>query len=69
MMKASELREKSFADLQAELVELRKAQFKSRLQKVTGVENIKPHHNRQYRKDIARIKMVMAEKQKDGEKA
>lgn len=59
-MKASDLREKSVAELQEELVALRREQFNLRMQKATGQLNHNHEHGR-VRKDIARVKTVMNE--------
>ena len=59
-MEASELRQKSVDELSEELLELRKEQFKLRMQKVTGELNQHHEHSR-VRKDIARVKTVMNE--------
>ncbi len=65
-MKASELREKSIAELQEELVALRREQFNLRMQKATGQLNHNHEHGR-VRKDIARIKTVMNEMARKGD--
>mgnify|MGYP000669338048 FL=1 len=59
-MNASELRKKSVEELNAELVELRKEQFKLRMAAATGELNQHTEHGR-VRKDIARVKTVLAE--------
>ena len=59
-MKASDLRTKSVDELQTELVELRREQFNLRMQQATG-EMTRPHEHGRVRKDIARVKTVMAE--------
>ena len=56
------------ADLNAEVVELRKAQFSLRLQRATG-QTIKPDQFGKTRRDIARLKTVQGElRAKTGEK-
>ena len=60
-MKASELRELTPAELQTRLEELRKEQFGYRMQKATGQLG-QPHLATAVRKDIARIKTLLAEK-------
>lgn len=60
-MKATELREKSPADLSAELLKLRESQFKLRMQKATGQLG-QTHLLKQTRRDIARVKTVLEEK-------
>lgn len=64
-MKATELRVKSADELNAELVELRRAQFSQRMQLATQQLN-KVDQLGKIRKDIARVKTVMAEKAKQG---
>lgn len=61
-MKASEIRQKSAAELNEMLVELRKRQFELRMQMGTGQMN-EPHQLRQIRRDIARVKTVMNQSQ------
>ena len=60
-MKASELRDLTPGELQVRLEELRKEQFGFRMQKATGQLG-QPHLAVAVRKDIARIKTVLAEK-------
>jgi large subunit ribosomal protein L29 len=61
-MKASELRGKSVDELQGQLVELKKELFNLRFQKATGeLENTARF--RQVRRDVARVKTLLAEKQ------
>ncbi len=62
-MKATELRAKSADELNAELVELRRAQFSQRMQLATQQLN-KVDQLGKIRKDIARVKTIMAEKAK-----
>ena len=59
-MKASDLRSKSQEELQQELVDLRREQFNLRMQQASG-ELTRPHEHGRVRKDIARIKTIMAE--------
>jgi large subunit ribosomal protein L29 len=59
-MDASELRKKSVEELNEELVELRREQFKLRMSHSTGELTQHTEHGR-VRKDIARIKTVLAE--------
>lgn len=65
-MKASELRGKSTTELNDELLERRKEQFNLRMQAATG-QLTKPDQLRQVRRDIARLKTVLNEKQRAGE--
>jgi large subunit ribosomal protein L29 len=64
-MKASELRAKSVDELNNELVELRRAQFSLRMQLATQQLN-KVDQLGQVRKDVARVKTVLAEKARQG---
>ncbi len=59
-MKAAELREMDGAGLQDELLKLRREQFNLRMQRATGQE-VQQNDLRRVRRDIARIKTVMAE--------
>ena len=59
-MNASELRAKESVELKTELEALRREQFNLRMQQATG-EMARPHEHGRVRKDIARIKTVMAE--------
>ena len=59
-MKASELRAKSEEDLAEDLLVLRREQFNLRMQQATGQMSRPTEHGR-VRKDIARVKTVMAE--------
>jgi len=59
-MKAQELRNMSADDLQQQLHELLKEQFNLRMQKGTG-QLSRPARVNAVRRDIARIKTVMAE--------
>lgn len=62
-MKASELREKSVDELQTQLQELYKDQFNYRMQNATGQLG-QVHLVSAVKKDIARIKTIITEKQK-----
>jgi len=64
-MKAEELRDKSEAELKAELSRLRKEQFHLRMQKAGGQLG-QSHLLRSIRRDIARIKTVQQEKSANG---
>jgi large subunit ribosomal protein L29 len=63
MMKATELRSKNTDELNNELIELRRAQFSLRMQAATQQLN-KPDQILKTRRNIARIKTVLAEKAK-----
>ncbi len=62
-MKAADLRAKTVDELNAELIELRRAQFSLRMQlatqQLTQVDQLG-----KVRKDVARVKLVLAEKAK-----
>lgn len=62
-MKASELREKSVEELQTQLQNLYKDQFNNRMQKSTGQLG-QTHLLRDVKRDIARVKTLLNEKQK-----
>lgn len=61
-MKASDLREKNEEDLRSELKRLLKEQFNLRMQQGTGQLG-QSHLLGETRRDIARVKSVMREKQ------
>lgn len=63
-MKASDLRDKNEAELGEELIRLRKEQFSLRMQRASGQLG-QSHLLQETRRDIARVKTVLAEK--DGE--
>lgn len=67
-MKATELRTKSVDELNAELIELRRAQFSMRMQLATQQLN-KVDQIRKVRRDVARVRSVLAEKSKSSAKA
>jgi len=67
-MKAIDLREKPIADLEKELVALRKEQFNLRMQMGSG-QMVRPHLFDVARKNIARVKTVIAEKQRASEES
>lgn len=60
-MKATQLREKSSEELNAELLKLREGQFKLNMQMATGQLG-QTHLLKETRKDIARVKTVLSEK-------
>ena len=62
-MKATELKLKSVEELNAELIELRRAQFSLRMQLATQQLN-KVDQLGKVRKDVARLKTMLAEKAK-----
>lgn len=63
-MNATELRDKNQQELQVELLRLRKEQFSLRMQKASGQLG-QVHLLNDARRDIARVKTVMQEKQDD----
>lgn len=63
-MNATELREKTQQELQSELLRLRKEQFSLRMQKASGQLG-QIHLLNEARRNIARVKTVMQEKQDD----
>ena len=64
-MKASEIRQKTAADLKTELLRLRKEQFGVRMQTASGQLG-QPHLAKDLRRDIARVKTVLREKRDNG---
>ena len=60
-MKASDLREKSIEELNAELLELLREQFNYRMQASTG-QLAQTHLQRIVRRNIARVKTIITEK-------
>jgi large subunit ribosomal protein L29 len=59
-MDAKELRSKSAAELNDELIKLRKEQFALRMQRATG-QTIKPDQFSKVRRNVARLKTVLRE--------
>jgi large subunit ribosomal protein L29 len=64
-MKASDIRDKSAAELKAELLRLRKEQFNTRMQ-ASGGQLAQTHFMKNIRRDIARVKTVLREKRDNG---
>ena len=64
-MDARELRTKSAAELADELVKLRKEQFSLRMQRATG-QQPKPRQFGDARRNIARVKTLLRQKQAPG---
>ena len=62
---AKDLREKDEAGLKEEILSLRKEQFNLRMQQGAG-EMSKPHLFKNARRDIARVKTILAEKKQAG---
>ena len=67
-MSAKELRQKSPADLQKELLDLRREQFNLRMASATG-QPAKPDQFTKVRRNIARLKTVVAEQRRDAQKS
>lgn len=63
-MKASELREKSVEELNAELLSLLREQFNLRMQASTG-QLAQTHMLKDVRRNIARVKTVLNQKKAD----
>ncbi|MGN1357101.1 MAG: 50S ribosomal protein L29 [Succinivibrionaceae bacterium] len=66
-MKAQELRAKSVEDLNNELAELAKKEFELKFQNKSSMLQ-QTHQIKQTRRDIARVKTVLAEKAKEAGK-
>jgi large subunit ribosomal protein L29 len=62
-MSAKELRQKTAADLQKELIELRREQFNLRMALASGQAS-KPDQFGKVRRSIARVKTVMGEQRR-----
>jgi large subunit ribosomal protein L29 len=60
-MESKELNKKSVADLNSDLIELRREQFNLRMQRGTG-QLTQTHQLRNVRRDIARVKTAIAAK-------
>jgi large subunit ribosomal protein L29 len=67
-MNANELREKSVTELQASLEELLREQFNLRMQKGSG-QSSGVHLLKQVRRDIARVKTIIGQKNSEGAQA
>jgi large subunit ribosomal protein L29 len=68
MSSAKELRQKSPADLQKELLDLRREQFNLRMANATG-QPAKPDQFTKVRRNIARLKTVVAEQRRNAQKS
>ncbi|PHQ81321.1 MAG: 50S ribosomal protein L29 [Coxiella sp. (in: Bacteria)] len=66
-MKTAEIREKSVDALNDELLELRREQFKLRMQLGMG-ETPRPHQFKRVRHGIARVKTILNEKERNNDK-
>lgn len=62
-MNVADLRDKDVAQLQSELEALMKERFNLRMQLGSG-QDVKPHNFTRVRRDIARVKTVITEKNK-----
>ena len=67
-MSAKEFRQKSAADLQKELLGLRREQFNLRMARATG-QSTKPDQFSKVRRNIARLKTVLGEQRRAGSAA
>lgn len=67
MIKASELRQKEITELQSLEVDLLKEQFNLRMQSGADAATTKNHLIKNARRNIARVKTVLEEKQLKGE--
>ncbi len=67
-MSAKEFRQKSAADLQKELLGMRREQFNLRMARATG-QSTKPDQFSKVRRNIARLKTVMGEQRRAGSAA
>jgi large subunit ribosomal protein L29 len=67
MSTAKDLRQKSSTDLQKELLELRREQFNLRMTRATG-QATKPDQFTKVRRNIARLKTVLGEQRRTGQK-
>lgn len=65
MASAKELREKDETGLKEEIINIRKEQFNLRMQQGAG-EMSKPHLFKNARRDVARVKTILAEKKQAG---
>jgi len=65
MATVKEYKDKSEAELNEELLSLRKEQFNLRMQQGAG-EMSRPHLFKNVRRDIARVKTILTEKQNSG---
>ena len=62
---AKDLREKDEVSLKEEIINIRKEQFNLRMQQGAG-EMSKPHLFKNARRDVARVKTILAEKKQAG---
>ncbi len=64
-MELKELREKTIAELHDELIELRQEQLKLRMQKAAGEAAPKPNLHQKVRRNIARVKTIMLQRERE----
>jgi len=64
-MKAKEIRDMTAEQIDKELLDLRREQFNLRMQAATG-QGVRPHEFGRIRKDIARLKTVLRERENQG---
>ena len=62
---AGDLRDKSVAELDGELANLYREKFNLRMQQGSG-QDVKPHDHKRVRREIARVKTIINEKQSTG---
>ena len=62
-MKASQIRDMTREQIDKELIDLRREQFNLRMQMATG-QGVRTHEFGRIRKDIARLKTVLREREK-----
>lgn len=67
-MDATDLRKESEDELREELLKLRREQFNLRMQQATG-QLARPDQVKKVRRDIARVKTVLNEKARTGERS
>ncbi len=60
--KATDVRAKTPDELKSMLLDLRREQFNLRFQRATQAEGVNPSRMREVRRDIARVKTIMAER-------
>ena len=61
----ADLREKSVEELDGELTSLYREKFNLRMQQGSG-QDVKPHDHKRVRREIARVKTIINEKQSTG---
>lgn len=67
-METKSLREKSLSELHEELISLMREQFNLRMQRGTG-QMTRTHQFKMVKRNIARVKTIMREKELKGESA